>query len=61
MTENELLAHRPLAGERVVEIGTSVAAPYAAWILGGLGADVVKVERPDVGDGCDDPAGSPSC
>ncbi len=50
MTENELLAHRPLAGERVVEIGTSVAAPYAAWILGGLGADVVKVERPDVGD-----------
>ena len=50
MTENELLSHRPLAGERVVEIGTSVAAPYAAWILGGLGADVVKVERPDVGD-----------
>lgn len=34
----------------MVEIGTSVAAPYAAWILGALGADVVKVERPDGGD-----------
>ena len=39
-----------MAGEKVVEIGTSVAAPYAGWILGGLGADVVKVERPEVGD-----------
>jgi crotonobetainyl-CoA:carnitine CoA-transferase CaiB-like acyl-CoA transferase len=34
----------------VVEIGTSVAAPYATWILGALGADVIKVERPDGGD-----------
>ena len=50
MTEDELMAHQPLAGVRVVEIGTSVAAPYAGWILGGLGADVVKVERPGPGD-----------
>jgi len=42
--------HQPLAGVRVVEIGSSVAAPYAAWILGGLGADVVKVERAGTGD-----------
>jgi crotonobetainyl-CoA:carnitine CoA-transferase CaiB-like acyl-CoA transferase len=48
--EDELQAHQPLAGVRVVEIGTSVAAPYAAWILGSLGADVVKVERPGPGD-----------
>jgi crotonobetainyl-CoA:carnitine CoA-transferase CaiB-like acyl-CoA transferase len=41
---------KPLVGMCVVEIGTSVAAPYAAWILGMLGADVVKVERPDTGD-----------
>ncbi len=41
---------KPLANTRVVEIGTSVAAPYAAWILGTLGADVIKVERPDGGD-----------
>jgi crotonobetainyl-CoA:carnitine CoA-transferase CaiB-like acyl-CoA transferase len=43
-------AELPLAGVRVIEIGTSVAAPYAAWILGNLGADVIKVERPDGGD-----------
>lgn len=34
----------------MVEIGSSVAAPYAAWILANLGADVVKVERPGPGD-----------
>ncbi len=46
----DLSAHQPLTGVRVIEIGTSVAAPYAAWILGNLGADVVKVERPGPGD-----------
>jgi len=34
----------------VVEIGTSVAAPMAAQILGDVGADVIKVERPGTGD-----------
>ena len=43
-------AHQPLAGIRVVELGSSVAAPYAAWILAALGADVLKVERPGAGD-----------
>lgn len=41
---------QPLAGHRVVELGTSVAAPYATWILGALGAEVIKVERPGTGD-----------
>ena len=40
----------PLAGTRVVEIGHSVAAPYAALILAELGAEVVKIERPGAGD-----------
>ena len=40
----------PLAGHKVVEIGSSVAAPYASWILGMLGADVVKIENPEAGD-----------
>lgn len=48
MTESS--AEQPLKGVRVVEIGTSVAAPYAAWVLGALGAEIVKVERPDGGD-----------
>ncbi len=46
----ELSANKPLTGSRVIEIGTSVAAPYAAWILATLGADVIKVERPGGGD-----------
>ena len=44
--------HQPLEGIRVVELGTSVAGPYGTWILGTLGAEVVKIERPDVGDDC---------
>ena len=40
----------PLAGIRVVEIGHSLAAPYAGMILGSLGADVVKVESEGSGD-----------
>ena len=37
---------RPLTSLVVVELGSSVAAPYAGQILGDLGADVVKVEKP---------------
>jgi crotonobetainyl-CoA:carnitine CoA-transferase CaiB-like acyl-CoA transferase len=40
----------PLAGMRVLDVTTSIAGPYCAEILGALGADVVKVERPDTGD-----------
>ena len=50
MTRDGLEAHQPLAGVRVVELGSSVAAPYAAWLLAALGADVLKVERPGTGD-----------
>jgi crotonobetainyl-CoA:carnitine CoA-transferase CaiB-like acyl-CoA transferase len=41
---------KPLAGITVVEIGHSVAAPYAGLILSELGADVIKVENPKGGD-----------
>lgn len=40
----------PLAGITVVEMGHSVAAPFAGQILGDLGARVVKVENPSGGD-----------
>ena len=40
----------PLEGRRVVDVTTSIAGPFCAEILGALGADVVKVERPDTGD-----------
>jgi formyl-CoA transferase len=39
-----------LHGLRVIEVGTSVAAPMATQILGDLGAEVVKVERVGHGD-----------
>ena len=35
---------------RVVEIGQVLSGPYASTILADLGADVVKVEKPDGGD-----------
>ncbi len=40
----------PLAGIVVVELGHSVAAPFAGQILGDLGAEVVKIEKPDGDD-----------
>lgn len=43
---------RPLAGIVVIEIGHSIAAPYAGMILGELGAEVIKVENPKGGDAC---------
>ena len=45
-----MTASRPLEGIRVVELGSSIAAPYATWVLAMMGADVIKVERPDGGD-----------
>jgi crotonobetainyl-CoA:carnitine CoA-transferase CaiB-like acyl-CoA transferase len=40
----------PLAGIRVVDVTTSIAGPFCAEILAALGAEVVKIERPDTGD-----------
>jgi crotonobetainyl-CoA:carnitine CoA-transferase CaiB-like acyl-CoA transferase len=44
------MAFLPLAGARVVDVTTSIAGPFCAEILAALGAEVVKVERPDTGD-----------
>jgi crotonobetainyl-CoA:carnitine CoA-transferase CaiB-like acyl-CoA transferase len=40
----------PLDGVKVVEIASNIAGPYAGLILATLGADVLKVERPEGDD-----------
>lgn len=40
----------PLAGVRVVELTAIGPVPHAVMILGDLGADVVRIERPDRGE-----------
>ena len=39
-----------LAGIRVIELGTMIAGPVAATLLGDFGAEVIKIEAPGVGD-----------
>jgi crotonobetainyl-CoA:carnitine CoA-transferase CaiB-like acyl-CoA transferase len=47
---NETPSAKPFVGLVVVELGHSVAAPFAGQILGELGARVIKVEKPDGDD-----------
>jgi crotonobetainyl-CoA:carnitine CoA-transferase CaiB-like acyl-CoA transferase len=41
---------KPLAGLKVLELARILAGPWAGQLLADLGADVVKVERPEAGD-----------
>ncbi|HYJ51591.1 MAG TPA: CaiB/BaiF CoA-transferase family protein [Allosphingosinicella sp.] len=41
---------KPLAGLKVVELARILAGPWAGQLLADLGAEVIKVERPDGGD-----------
>ena len=47
---SETSAALPLSGLFVVELGTSIAAPFGAFVLAELGAEVLKIERPGTGD-----------
>ncbi|MGV8916353.1 MAG: CaiB/BaiF CoA transferase family protein [Pseudomonas sp.] len=44
------LATKPLAGLKVIELGTLIAGPFASRICAEFGAEVVKIESPDGGD-----------
>jgi formyl-CoA transferase len=44
------MASQPLADVSVLELSTMVAGPYAGQVLGDMGADVVKLERPGKGE-----------
>lgn len=41
---------KPLDNVRVLDIGTLLAGPWGATLLGDFGAEVIKVEQPEIGD-----------
>jgi crotonobetainyl-CoA:carnitine CoA-transferase CaiB-like acyl-CoA transferase len=40
----------PLDGIKVIELGNFIAGPFCGMLLGDMGADVIKIERPKNGD-----------
>jgi CoA:oxalate CoA-transferase len=41
---------QPLEGIKVIELGNFIAGPFCGMLLGDMGADVIKIERPARGD-----------
>jgi crotonobetainyl-CoA:carnitine CoA-transferase CaiB-like acyl-CoA transferase len=50
LTIEERQVNGPLHGIRVLELGTLIAAPFAARLFAEFGAEVIKIEQPGSGD-----------
>ena len=48
--ENKSKSNGPLAGLKVLEMGQLIAGPYCARLMAEFGAEVIKIEPPEVGD-----------
>ena len=42
--------NRTLSGTKVIELAQFISGPYCGLLLGGLGAEITKIEEPGVGD-----------
>lgn len=49
-SSSQIQDRRPLAGIRVIELGQMLAGPFAGSLLAYFGAEVIKIEPPQVGD-----------
>jgi formyl-CoA transferase len=50
MANEEASGSGPLAGLRLIEMGTLLAGPFCGQLMGDFGAEVIKVEPPGQGD-----------